>query len=78
LFLNSSGGQKPARTWVEDGATSYEHAAALLKSQEPPIPPLGHQVRARVARIKIEGLRLVGGQPDFTNTPAHADKVRVI
>lgn len=73
MFLNASGGQKPARTWAEDGATSYEHAAALLKSQEPPIPPLGHQVRARVARIKIEGLRLVGGHPDFTNTPAHAD-----
>ena len=22
-----------ARTWVEDGATSYEHAAALLKNR---------------------------------------------
>jgi hypothetical protein len=33
---------------------------------------IGHQVRAR-AWIKIEGLRLVGGHPDFTNTPAHRD-----
>ena len=24
-------------------------------------------------RIKIDGLRLVGGNPDFTNAPAHAD-----
>ena len=25
------------------------------------------------ARIKIDGLRLVGGNPDFTNAPAHGD-----
>ena len=24
-------------------------------------------------RIKIEGLRLVGGNPDFTNAPGHGD-----
>ena len=25
------------------------------------------------ARIKIDGLRLVGGNPDFTNAPGHGD-----
>ena len=25
------------------------------------------------ARIKIDGLRLVGGNPDFTNPPGHGD-----
>ena len=26
------------------------------------------------ARIKIDGLRLVGGNPDFTNAPGHGDR----
>ena len=60
-----------ARTWVEDGATSYEHAAALLKNRL--YRRWGIKSAREFARIKIEGLRLVGGHPDFTNTPAHAD-----
>ena len=28
---------------------------------------------SRYARIKIDGLRLVGGNPDFTNAPGHGD-----
>ena len=60
-----------ARTWVEDGATSYEHAAALLKNRL--YRRWGIKSAREFARIKIEGLRLVGGHPDFTNSPAHAD-----
>ena len=60
-----------ARTWVEDGATSNEHAAALLKNRL--YRRWGIKSAREFARIKIEGLRLVGGHPDFTNTPAHAD-----
>ena len=60
-----------ARTWVEDGATSHEHTAALLKNCL--YRRWGIKSAREFARIKIEGLRLVGGHPDFTNTPAHAD-----
>ena len=28
---------------------------------------------SRYARIKIDGLRLVGGNPDFTNAPGHGN-----
>ena len=58
-----------ARTWVEDGATSQEHAAALLKNRL--YRRWGIKTAREYARIKIDGLRLVrvGGNPDFTNAP---------
>ena len=55
-----------ARTWVEDGATSQEHAAALLKNRL--YRRWGIKTAREYARIKINGLRLVGGNPDFTPT----------
>ena len=60
-----------ARTWVEDGATSQEHAAALLKYRF--YRRWGIKTAREYARIKIDGLRLVGGNPDFTNAPGHGD-----
>ena len=33
----------------------------------------GASRRREYARIKIDGLRLVGGNPDFTNAPGHGD-----
>ena len=60
-----------ARTWVEDGATSQEHAAALLKNRL--YRRWGIKTAREYARIKIDGLRLVGGNPDFTNAPGHGD-----
>ena len=60
-----------ARTWVEDGATSQEHAAALLKNRL--YRRWGIKTAREYARIKIDGLRLVGGNPDFTNPPGHGD-----
>ena len=53
--------------WVEDGATSQEHAAALLKNRI--YRRWGIKTAREYARIKIDGLRLVGGNPDFTNAP---------
>ena len=60
-----------ARTWVADGATSEEHAAALLKNRL--YRRWGIKTAREYARIKIDGLRLVGGNPDFTNPPGHGD-----
>ena len=59
--------------WVEDGATSQEHAAALLKNRI--YRRWGIKTAREYARIKIDGLRLVGGNPDFTNAPGHGDDV---
>ena len=50
-----------ARTWVEDGATSQEHAAALLKYRF--YRRWGIKTAREYARIKIDGLRLVVRQP---------------
>ena len=44
-----------ARTWVEDGATSEEHAAALLKNRL--YRRWGINTAREYARIKIDGLR---------------------
>ena len=33
----------------------------------------GIKTAREYARIKIDGLRLVGGNPDFTNAPGHGD-----
>ena len=60
-----------ARTWVEDGATSQDHAAALLKNRL--YRRWGIKTARKNARIKIDGLRLVGGNPDFTPAPGHGD-----
>ena len=57
--------------WVADGATSEEHAAALLKNRL--YRRWGIKTAREYARIKIDGLRLVGGNPDFTNAPGHGD-----
>ena len=48
-----------ARTWVDDGATSQDHAAALLKNRL--YRRWGIKTAREYARIKIDGLRLVGG-----------------
>ena len=60
-----------SRGRIEGGAASYEHTAVLLKNRL--YRRWGIKSAREFARIKIEGLRLVGGHPDFTNTPAHAD-----
>ena len=41
----------------------------------PPCPRTAFAVETarEYARIKIDGLRLVGGNPDFTNAPGHGD-----
>ena len=36
-------------------------------------PPFAVETAREYARIKIDGLRLVGGNPDFTNPPGHGD-----
>ena len=59
-----------ARTWVADGATSEEHAAALLKNRL--YRRWGNKAAREYARIKIDGL-LPGGKPDFTNALGHGD-----
>ena len=51
--------------------TSEEHAAALLKNRL--YRRWGIKTAREYARIKIDGLRLVGGNPDFTNPPGHGD-----
>ena len=50
---------------------SEEHAAALLKNRL--YRRWGIKTAREYARIKIDGLRLVGGNPDFTNAPGHGD-----
>ena len=57
-----------ARTWVEDGATSQDHAAALLKNRL--YRRWGIKTAREYARIKIDGLRLVGGPGTATTTHA--------
>ena len=49
---------------------SQEHAA-LLKNRL--YRRWGIKTAREYARIKIDGLRLVGGNPDFTNPPGHGD-----
>ena len=49
---------------------SQEHAA-LLKNRLS--RRWGIKTAREYARIKIDGLRLVGGNPDFTNAPGHGD-----
>ena len=44
-----------ARTWVEDGATSQDHTAALLKNRL--YRRWGIKTAREYARIKIDGLR---------------------
>ena len=50
---------------------SHRHAAALLKNRL--YRRWGIKTALEYARIKIDGLRLVGGNPDFTNAPGHGD-----
>jgi hypothetical protein len=52
-------------------APLQEHAAALLKNRL--YRRWGIKTAREYARIKINGLRLVGGNPDFTNAPGHGD-----
>ena len=59
-----------ARTWVEDGATSQEHAAALLKNRL--YRRWGIKTAREYARIKIDGLRLVGGTRTSPTRPRTA------
>ena len=54
-----------ARTWVEDGATSQDHAAALLKNRL--YRRWGIKTAREYARIKIDGLRLIGGRVTRTS-----------
>ena len=54
-----------ARTWVEDGATSQDHTAALLKNRL--YRRWGIKTAREYARIKIDGLRLVGGRVTRTS-----------
>ena len=49
-----------ARTWVDDGATSQDHATALLKNRL--YRRWGIKTAREYARIKIDCLRLVGGR----------------
>ena len=67
VSLEGESRRDPARTWVEGGAASYEHTAVLLKNRL--YRRWGIKSAREFARIKIEGLRLVGGHPDFTNAP---------
>ena len=63
-----------ARTWVEDGATSQEHAAALLKNRL--YRRWGIKTAREYARIKIDGLRLVGGNRTSPTRPGTATTTR--
>ena len=60
-----------ARTWVEDGATSCDRAAAILKQHL--YRRLGVASARAVAQTRLNGLRYVGGaDPDFANAPPPA------
>ena len=59
------------RKQSQPSATSQDHAAALLKNRL--YRRWGIKTAREYARIKIDGLRLVGGNPDFTNAPGHGD-----
>jgi len=62
--------QTAARTWVEDGATSCDRAAAILKQH---LYRRWGVVSARaVAQTRLNGLRYVGANPDFANAPPAA------
>ena len=62
--------QTAARTWVEDGATSCDRAAAILKQH---LYRRWGVVSARaVAQTRLNGLRYVGANPDFANAPPPA------
>ena len=50
---------------------AHRHAAALLKNRL--YRRWGIKTAREYARIKIDGLRLVGGNPDFTNAPGDED-----
>ena len=54
-----------ARTWVDDGATSQDHATALLKNRL--YRRWGIKTAREYARIKIDCLRLVGGRVTRTS-----------
>ena len=41
---------------------------AIYRTPSPPFDKSTSRVR-----VKIDGLRLVGGNPDFTNAPGHGD-----
>ena len=64
-LLCYAGDATAARTWVA--------GPRGRPAQKSPLPPLGHQDPREYARSKIDGLRLVSGNPDFTNAPAHGD-----
>ena len=51
--------------------TSRHAPAALLKNRL--YRRWGIKTAREYARTKIDGLRLVGGNPDFTNVPGHDD-----
>ena len=62
--------QTAARTWVEDGATSCDRAAAILRQH---LYRRWGVVTARaVAQTRLNGLRYVGADPDFANAPPPA------
>ena len=62
--------QTAARTWVEDGATSCDRAAAILKQHL--YRRLGVASARAVAQTRLNGLRYVGANPDFANAPPPA------
>ena len=62
--------QTAARTWVEDGATSCDRAAAILKQHL--YRRWGVASARAVALTRLNGLRYVGANPDFANAPPAA------
>ena len=55
---------------IEDDATSQTTRPPCSRTA---FTVAGASRRREYARIKIDGLRLVGGNPDFTNAPGHRD-----
>ena len=53
-------GEPAIKSIVVEGWIAFTVAGAIKTARE-------------YARIKIDGLRLVGGNPDFTNAPGHGD-----
>ena len=56
---------------VAPGPLRQDHAAALFKNRL--YRRWGIKTAREYARIKIDGLRLVGGNRDSTNAPGHGD-----